>query len=457
MSIDRLGDDAAVISMAGQEAALVTFSRYEDTNGKMEPISKAGSKGEYKLRFWGAKNNLPQFREQLVMQNNIIPALLKTKRNITFGTGLFANKKVFKSDGGAPNIEEVQMPADPKLFYKRTNIDDYLLDALKNYFVHANIFTEVIMDNDGMKVTRIRCLDCKYVRLGEMETDGRIKYAYISGNWAGRDYSKPGDDDITRLPLIRLGIDEVEYDKLPPHFIIMTGDTFFNDGYYNSPDWFSGRTWIEVSNAIPLFHQQNINNGYTFRFHIKIPKGYFYKAPLGDATDAIQLAQKDEIAARDAFLKSVNDMFSGVPGAGRAVWTQYDVNNMLGGKYPDIIIEPINYDMKDKSLLELFEKSNTANISGQGVHPVLANIETAGKLSSGSEIRNAFLLWLAINSPIPRKTVLKVIDFIKEVNKWDEEINYSFGDIVITSLDNSPTGVQEDASVIPNSSGTPSK
>lgn len=454
MSIIYQGNDAAVIAMDNNDAALITFSRFEDTTSKSQEISKSGTKGGYKIRFWGANNNLPQFREQLVMQNNIVPALLKTKRDITFGLGLFPYKKVFKSDGGKPNIEEVEMPEDPQTFFDDNFIDDVLLDALKNYYVHATDFFEVIMTNDGKKVARLLCKDCKYVRIGEMNSEGKIKHAYISGNWAGRDYSKPGDDDITELPLIRLGIDEVDYDNLPSHFIVMIGDNFFNDGYYNSPDWFSGRTWIEVSNAIPLFHQQNINNGYTFRFHIKIPKGYFYKSPQTDGVEALKKASKDEAEARDTFLKSINDMFAGVPGAGRAVWTQYDVNQALGSNYPDIKIEPINYDMKDKSLLDLFEKSNTANISAQGIHPVLANIETAGKLSSGSEIRNAFIMWLAIKSPIPRRTILKIINFVKKVNKWDKDIHFAFGDTVITTLDDEPSGKKEDSAVMPEAGKT---
>lgn len=454
MSILYSGMDAAVIKMSKGEAALVTFSRYEDTTSKTEPISKSGTKGGFKIRFWGTKNNLPQFREQLVMRNNIVPALLKTKRDITFGTGLFAFKKKFKSDEGKPNIEEVETPDDVQTFFDDVSIDDYLLDALKNMFLHANVFTEVIMSTDGKKVARILCKDCKYVRLGEMDDDGKITKAYISGNWAGRNYKSENTDDITELPLIRIGVDEIDYTNLPPHFIMMTGDNFFNDGYYNSPDWFSGRTWIEVSNAIPLFHQNNIANGYTFRFHIKIPKGYFSKRPIGEGIDAIKNAEKDEAAARDAFLKGVNDIFSGVEGAGRTVWSQYDVNAMIGAQYPDIKIEPITYDMKDKSLLELFEKSNSANVTGQGLFPVLAGIEIAGKLSSGSEIRNAFTLWLAIKTPVARRTVLKPINFIKKINGWDKSIHYAFGDTVITTLDDDPTGIKDRSAVMPDAGTT---
>jgi len=449
MSILYQGHEAAVIAMPGKQAALVTFSAWEDTTSRIEPISKSGTKGGYKIRFWGAKNNLPQFREKLVMQNNIVPALLKTKRDMLFGTGLFPFINVFKSDGGAKNIQEVPMPKEPDEFFETIGIDDYLLDQIKNLILHATIYHDVIMSNDRTKISFMKVIDCKYIRVGESNKNGDIKHAYVSGNWVGRDYNADNSDDITELPLIRMGIDKIEKENLPEHFILMTGDNFFNDGSYNSPDWFSGRTWIEVSNIIPLFHQNNINNGYTFRFHIKIPKGYFFKAPISDAVDAINNAQRDEAAARDEFLKSVNDMFAGVPGSGRAVWTQFDVNLAMGSHYPGITIEPINYDMKDKSLLDLFEKSNTANISSQGIHPVLANIETQGKLSSGSEIRNAFIMWLAIKAPIPRRIVLKSINLVKKINGWDPEINFAFGDTEITTLDESPTGKNEGAAVMP--------
>ncbi|MEO7176717.1 MAG: hypothetical protein ABIV51_12450, partial [Saprospiraceae bacterium] len=96
--------------------------------------------------------------------------------------------------------------------------------------------------------------------------------------------------------------------------------------------------------------------------------------------------------------------------------------------------------------LKLYDKSNQANISGQGIHPVLANIETAGKLSSGSEIRNALIMYITIKAPNPRAILLKPFELVKKLDKWDADIFLGFKDVEMTTLDENPKGSQ-DASI----------
>lgn len=440
-----------VISFETGAAALVQFStRRENYSNDIQKISYKGSKQGISIRFWGKDNNLPHYREQLVSDNNIVGPLAQTKRDLTYGTGLFAYKKKFVSDGGQTNIEEVRMPADAKDFFDRNNIDDYILDALKSFYLHANIFTEFTRTREG-KIDRIVNHDCKYVRLGEQNSVGKILTAYISGSWAVKELAKDGpteyDREIFDVPLYN-----PEAKKDQPQFLLHTGDRFLNDGYYNSPAWFGSREWIELANAVPAWHISNINNGYTIRFHIQVPSGYFDVRPDSDTPQALEHAKKATADKKQQFTNDVNKLLKGVDGTGRALFSTYETTGVLGKKWPGIIIEPINVDIKDKAMLELFEKTNTANISSQGIHPVLANIETAGKLSSGSEIRNAYIMYLAIKTPIPRMIVLKAINLVKKINGWDEDIHFGFGDTEITTLDDNPTGQNKDVAVSPDTS-----
>lgn len=426
--------------------AIIEFSDIRDVScNDVAKISYKGNKNGYSIRLWGRDNSLPQFREQVVAENNIVPTLLQTKRDITFGTGLFAYKNLEVSDEGKINIEEVPMPEMAEAFFDAVDIDDYLLEAAKSLFLHSNIFTEAIRSNKG-DITWIGHQDCKYVRLGEQNRKGKIEKAFISGAWATTPYAKEGvtefDREVFPLPLYDSKLKQ-------PHFILHTGDRFFNDGYYNSPGWWGSLGWIQLANAIPIFHQANIDNGYTIRFHIKVPKDYFYTSPASDSIEALKSAREEEVRKKAEFMEMVNGVLAGKKNAGRALFTQFDLTAALGSQFPGITIEPINVDIKDKALLELFEKSNTANISSQGIHPTLANIETQGRLSSGSEIRNAFIMYLAIKTPIPRRILLKVIDLVKRENGWPQDIFYAFGDTEITTLDESPTGIKEDAAVIP--------
>lgn len=84
-----------------------------------------------------------------------------------------------------------------------------------------------------------------------------------------------------------------------------------------------------------------------------------------------------------------------------------------------------------------------ANISAQAIHPTLANIETAGKLSSGTEIRNAFLMYLIIAAPVYRDMLQEVVELVKQENGWPTDIQYAIRDAELTTLAENPAGVQQ--------------
>ncbi len=440
-----LSPHLGMITMADTSIAVSFSNPREISQGCIEKISYKGQSKGMPIRMWGLKNDLPQFREQVVADNNIVGTLIQTKRDLLIGTGLFAYKKVFESDGGKVNIVEVPTPDVAKEFFDLVDIDTYLLDAAKDLLFHSNIFTEYIRTKGG-DIHSMRIKECKYTRLSEQNSRGVIEKALISGAWATGEYQKDGvtefDREVSMVPM---------YDptKDQPHFMLHTGDRMFNDGYYNSPTWWGDLAWIEVSNVIPIFHQSNIMNGYTLRYHIKIPKNYFYNAPVGiDDPLAETKARDEELSKRQEFMTNMNNLFAGKYNTGRAIFTQFDINETLGKEYPGISIEAISADLKDQALLALFDKSNTANISAQGIHPTLANVETAGKLSSGSEMRNAYNGYIAVKTPTPRKILLKAIDLVKKINKWDPDIYFGFGDTALVTLDESPTGTQKDVTSV---------
>lgn len=423
--------------------AAITFSNPRDNCvNTIEKISYKGNKNGIPIRFWGKDNNLPHQREQLVADNNIVPQLLHLKRNILIGTGLYAYKKEFVSDGGKVDIIEVQLPDECAEFFEKNNIDDYHLNAAKNEVFHSNIWTEMTRLRDG-KIDRMVNHDCKYVRLGEQDNTGKLIKAYLSGSWASKEFAKDGANEHDReiFPIELYNYDE---NKKQNKFMLHTGDSFLNDGYYNEPTWWGSKEWIALANIIPAYHQSNIDNGYSIRFHIQVPKGYFNVTAEGDSPAAINKAKETSQQNKERFTRDVNEMLAGVKGAGRALFSTYDTTASLGKKWPGIVIEPINVDIKDEALLALFEKSNTANISAQGIHPTLANIETAGKLSSGSEMRNAFNMYIAIKTYIPRMELLKAINLVKRINGWPKDIFFGFGDAEITTLDDNPTGINKD-------------
>lgn len=447
MAASLLSPHTGIITLQDTAIAVTFSDPREISQGAVAKISYKGQSKGQSIRLWGQQNDLPQFREQVIGDNNIVGSLIQTKRDILIGTGLYAYKVEFKSDGGKRNIIEVPIPQQAQDFFDLVDIDTFHQDAAREHLFHANAFTEFIRTRGG-DIHSMSIKECKYTRLGEQNSRGKVEHAYISGGWASGVYAKDGlteyDREVVKIPLYAP-------DAQQSKFILHTGDRLLNDGYYNSPTWWGSLNWIELANSIPIFHQSNIMNGYTIRFHIRIPKNYFYNAPVGiDDPAAEMTARNEEQLKRQEFMDNINNLLAGKLNAGRALFTQFEINDVLGKEFPGISIEPINVDIKDKALLDLFEKSNTANISAQGIHPTLANIETAGKLSSGSEMRNAYNTYLAVKTNTPRKIILKSLELVKKINKWDPDIYFGFGDTELVTLDESPTGTQEGVTSVPD-------
>lgn len=432
--------------------AVVTFSNStlpEDVEkGKLEKVTIPNN-DPVEIMTWGKNNDLPQVMEDLVTANNIVPALMGTKRNILTGNGLMAYKVRYEAgqDGHLKKIqEEVEIPAEVQAWLdgedwgNGSNFWEYLEAAAGEFVKHSLIIPEFVRyKRDGQKIKSVEVKECKWMRAGK-KVDGRVKTWYWSGHWAKR----RRQDQEKEKKIVPLSIYTGEAKK-QDKFIMPVGDYQFNDGYYPIPSWRGSKDWIEMANFIAPFHKANLQNGYNIRWHCQVPHDYFldYEA-YNIATDEEKVSLKN--AAQEAeqkFMDDVNEFLAGIANAGRTVWTKYEIDRAAAKEFPGIKIVPLDYDMKDESLLKLFEKSNTANISSQGIHPTLANIETAGKLASGTEIRNAFLMWLIINTSTPRRYMLKPLELAKKVNAWPADIFYSIRDYELTALSSNDAGMQE--------------
>lgn len=421
--------------------SLVSFSATPSVTSKPGNSGKAmkiqyGKDQTGEIWSWGNDNLLPQQREALVLDNNIVPELIATKRDITIGNGLFCfrEKWATQADGSSKRIvEEVERPAGAKEFFSRVDEVAYMMKCARNLMFHANTFTEGIRDRGG-KIYSIDAFESRHIRPEKQATIGSIRNWYLSGNWKER--TKPEYMPV-RIPAY-LG----EAAK-QPKFVIHCKDDLLSDDYLGIPTWWGGRAWIECANAIPIFHISNLRNGYTIRYHIEIPTDYFVdNSSIQVSQNQKDSAKRRESEARKAFLDRLDKFLAGHEQAGRALVTEYEINKQAAREFPGIKITPINVDIKDKALLELFQHSNDANISAQGVHPTLAAIQTQGKLSSGSEIRNAFNMYVAIKTPVKRAILLKPITMVHQINGWGDGIKWGFRDIEITTVDKQSTGKQ---------------
>jgi hypothetical protein len=431
--MEQLSDNIWLLKPAGT-GVMVSFR--STANGKIHPEKgklntvtlEDGSTA--KIMYWGARNTLPQEREALIGENNIIPELLGTKRDIYVAGGLYCYVEQIV-DGVIKKIP-VDTPPEIQSFFDDIDVEAYVRGACKSLITHGNIFTEYVGELGG-RITSMKNIECRHARCGEQDEDGVINDYFICGKWED---TRAKNVTIKKVPAYKK-------DQVQPKFMVHSGDDLFHNDYYFTPRWWGGKDWISLSNRVPIFHNRNLDNGYLIRWHIEIPLDYFKNTSSAAQTpEDVDKSKKAETLARENFIKKLNSFLAAEDGAGRAVVTSYELNRQLGKDFPGIKITPFQVDIKDEALLKLFDKSNDANISSQGIPPALASIQTPGRLGSGSETRNSFNLFLAIKAPVPRSIIVKFFDIPRKRNGWDPRIKIGFRDIELTTLDESPVGQQ---------------
>ena len=431
----RTGGEALIINAKNKYADIISFGRMDNARqSKGGEISVSyGTSGTAKIQSWGNKNNLPYDREMLIRDNNISPQLIATKRSILIGSGPIAYTKRFEK--GKEIRDRVEIPTEAQEFFDLLDESGYWANAAKNLIMHGGPFTEYVRTN-GKKIASAKSHESRHIRREIQDSKGFSPNFYKCGRWAKK--KKSAD----RFPILK--IPAWRKDITANKFMRYKGDDLLFDDYYYDPAWWSARHWIAIANCIPLFHQANLDQGYNIRYHIEVPFDYFTDYSINAVTvEEIANQEQKADAAKAEFLTKINAFLSGVENSGKAIFTFYEINKALGKDFPGVKIKPLNVDLKDEALLKLYDKSNSAVTSAMGVHPTLAAIETAGKLSSGSEMRNAFLIYTAIHSPANRHILMDVARFVKKENEWDPNVHYTFGDIEITKLDDDKSGKKE--------------
>lgn len=456
--IERLGENAYVSNISG--GVLFQFSKEYDTKsfqtGQNILVPYQGG-GKFKIMSWGLNNDMPNARELLIEKNPLIGTLMETKRDILCGTGLMPYQVELKknADGSTTRLmHEVDMPkGNGKAPSPQDVLDnsggemEVFMRGFGEAMTHGQEFVEFVTTKGG-HISSLETQKCRQIRAEIKGKDGVIRNWYWSGRWQqnyGDGYMNPFDGTdygIYKIPAYVRGMDLA---KLPTKFIMRLSASLLDDMYYFTPSWQGSRDWAELMNIIPIFHQHNLKNGYTLRWHIKIPKDYFLDGNLDAMTKDDQAAAiKKEDALRKAFISKMNKYLAGLENTGRAIYTEFEINRAVGKEFPGIQIEPLDVKLNDDALLKLLDKTLSMTGAAQAIHPTLANIDNGmGRSAGGSEILRAWQMYLLTKAYVPREVSLEKWRLAHKVNGWDASVKWTFRDQTLTTLSDNKNGMQQ--------------
>lgn len=395
--------------------------------------------GPNSIIFWGEKNALPEEREFLIGNNNIVPQILRTKRDLIIGGGMMAYRERYEVERGKTVrvIDEQPLPAQFEDFIEQQEelhggIEELAGDLLK----HGNFFMEAVVTHGG-KPFALKPHPARHVRAQKQDKDGKIPRYWLYGNWAAV-ADEQRLSEIQRLEYI----DAYKPGKQQAKFLMHGADKLLGGPYYYEPHYAGSQTWIKVANAIPHFHLANLENGFNIRYLIKVPEDYFMRSLSEDKRKDPEQLRSHLASAKDNFKKKLNEFLAGYKNAGRALIVTKHIYKHLQREWPELEIVPLKVDLKDESMLKLYDSSNQANTSAHGIPPVLAGLATGAKMTSGSEVRNMYNFWQISAAPIPRAILLKPYQWAWKAMGLPTEVKLGFRNTELTTTDKDPNGLR---------------
>lgn len=380
------------------------------------------SKTEYV--YWGKKNTTPKLIRDLTLQNHIAPGLLDFKISATIGKGIMLYQSIYEGDKEIKTLIKNQEVED---FLNANGMGDEdstkLFEFATDLHWYENMFAEFIFNQGKTKIVKLNQLEAYYTRSGKRNELGMVDNVYFG------DFYNTKLKEFTPIPVLtEESIKTSGVYKYAMH--VKKPTTGFL--YYPPAVWHSTEMWMKVSNAIPIFKASGMANDMRIKYHVKVPNNYFESQYPQD----IEKQQQ----AENAFFDQLDEFLVGEQNTLKSFATFFPIDPITGKELAGVQIVVIEDKVNYEAHLTDDERATSAICSGHNINPTLANILINNQLSSGSEIRNAFQIYVSLNTYSFRQLLLKPLYTIKKINNWDSKIKFGFRDIKLETLDVNPTG-----------------
>lgn len=376
----------------------------------------------FRYKLWGHDNLFPVHWMKLVLSNNIAPGISEAKADFISGKRLIVYKEHLENGKIIPEFLDIPEIED---FFEENESEEYIQRCASDIVYLGNSITEFQRAKSRTKIPIFNHIDMTTARAGVMQM-GKIN-EYFFNDW----YNDPSG----------LGQRVDAFDKKNPfrfpnsiyHVKRYTPGSY----HYGLPD-IGMENWLRLANQIPRFHFKGLKNQYNIRWHIEIPYSYFEGRGLTDEEE------KDEV---EALRSELSNYLAGVENVGKAAVTFYK-EKLDGTPGSGIKITPLKPELFDDAFLQAYEAANIAISSGAGIDPSIAGVMRSTQLSSGSDKRISYDMYLKLKVPQFRKRLLQPLYALFKANGWNEKygegkrLKIGMVDYELTTLDEQHKGGQ---------------
>jgi hypothetical protein len=373
-------DDSLKIVDTGYQSFSTPFLRVPEGNLSLPFVDVRYTTQGY-IRF-GSDNLYPQYMNQMYYMSPLHGSIVDFKTNATIGGGYtFDESKL-------TDMEKVVLYA----FGKKIGFKDTLKTITKDVILHGRCY--FLIELKGGKTYNVKRVAPEKVRINQAKTI----YA-VNEDW-------------------QFGMQIRTFEPYHPEckdgtYLYAYEQKSVGQDYYPLPQYTSALNFAFLSGELSYLQKSNIQNSIFPSFAMMFPK-----KPQGP--EEMQL------------IKDTVNKLKGAENAGKAV--AFFANNKES--LPDIVNVPTN---SNDELFKGVSELNTEQICfAHTIDPILLGVRTTGSLGSGSDIKQAYVIFEK-NTIIPlRETITDIINGLLRavgINAKVEITNYQIVNETITSVD----------------------
>jgi hypothetical protein len=373
-------DDSLKVVDTGYQSFSTPFLRVPEANLSLPFVDSRYTTQGF-VRF-GNENLYPQLINQMYYMSPLHGSIVDFKTNATIGGGYtFDESKL-------TDMEKVVLYA----FGKKIGFKDTLKVVTKDVILHGRVYFSIELKKG--KALNVKRIAPEKVRINQAKT----LYA-VNEDW-------------------QYGMQITTYEPYHPEckdgtYLYVYEQKSVGQDYYPLPQYTSALNFAFLSGELSYLQKSNIQNSIFPSFAMMFPK-----KPQGP--EEMQL------------IKDTVNKLKGAENAGKAV--AFFANNKES--LPDLVNVPTN---SNDELFKGVSELNTEQICfAHTIDPILLGVRTSGALGSGSDIKQAYVIFEK-NTIIPlRETVTDIINGLLKVVGIDAKVeitNYQIVNETITSVD----------------------
>jgi hypothetical protein len=373
-------DDTLKVVDTGYQSFSTPFLRVPEGNLSLPFVDVRYTTQGY-IRF-GSDNLFPQYMNQMYYMSPLHGAIVDFKTNATIGGGYtFDESKL-------TDMEKVVLYA----FGKKIGFKDTIKVVTKDVILHGRVYFSIELKNG--KTHNVKRIAPEKVRINQAKT----LYA-VNEDW-------------------QYGMQITTYEPYHPEckdgtYLYVYEQKSVGQDYYPLPQYTSALNFAFLSGELSYLQKSNIQNSIFPSFAMMFPK-----KPQGP--EEMQL------------IKDTVSKLKGAENGGKTV--AFFANNKES--LPDLVSIPTN---SNDELFRGVSELNTEQICfAHTIDPILLGVRTSGALGSGSDIKQAYVIFEK-NTIIPlRETVTDIINGLLKVVGIDAKVeitNYQIVNETITSVD----------------------